>query len=249
MKFFIRSKRLVLDCFTTQHSVHEFSAPVRATKLFPKWWRQLPLPSKTYRFDEPYDNTNMRGCSGFVDMYLRSVALPMWCDVDLWVDAAGGLDYGYQFADRRSTAEPLDPAHAAGFFDPYATQHLKFVSPWRVRTNEDVQWAMIPATYNHGVGVYQLLPAVVNFRNDHSTHLQVMVHRQQERQYVHIAHGTPMYLYAPLSEREVDVRTHLVSAAEYERLAPASLTRSYRGRVMAKLRREAGSATGCPFNN
>lgn len=248
--FLFKKKPVLLDCFTTSASAYEFSPPTRATKAFPKWWRELPIPEKTYKFDTPYDNTNMRGCLGLTDLYRRSVALPMWCDVDLWVAPIGNVDFGYQFADRMSSAETHDASQAAGFFNPTTTQHLKLISPWRFRTSENIQWAMIPATYNQEVGPYQLLPAIVDFKNTPATHLQLLLPRQQEVKFVHIAHNTPMYLYTPLTDRSVTLRTHLIGEHEFSRMSQASLTRNFRGRQMVKLRREASVAAekSCPFS-
>lgn len=248
--FLFRQKKVVLDCFTDNSSAFEFTPPVNAGRVMPEWWKALPTGRNVYKFDEPYLNTNMRGCTGMIDLYRKSVSLPLWSDLDLMIGRRGTEEYKFQFADLQSNISSHPASQYGGLMDASEVQHLKLESPWFMRTKEDLDWVVTPATYSHKIGEYQLLPGVANFKMHHATHVQMVVPRGEQDTLLHIKYGTPLYLLTPLTSATIEIRKHIVTKAEKDAMTLSFLTRHRGGMLVTKLRRQAeDERQQCPLRN
>lgn len=245
--FLFKKSPIVLDCFTAQPHAHKFAPPHSAMRALPGWWKALPSISNKFKFDEEYSQTNMRYCAGMIDLYRAAVALPMWSDIDVLVGGEDSPGYRYQFADMVSAAGQHPSSQHEGFAPNKQVQHLKFESPWMFVTKESLNWVAVPASYNHDIADYQALPGVVNFKHSHTTSVQLMFSRAKVGpKNVHIAHRTPLYLYIPQTDREVLVRTHLVSHEEIRKLITPSFSRIRKGINEARL---ISGPQRCPIHN
>lgn len=249
--FLFKKKPLVLDCFTHIPPVFMFSKPVLGKHALPDWWRALPNNKNRLSWGDPTKTNNMRGCVGVIDYYKNSVVLPLWSDLDVTVGPAGDDTYRYQFSDGFSSIEPHSHQQYQGFADPAHFQHLKLVSPWAFRTKDSVSWVASWPTYNEtSPNKYLILPGTNNFAYSPGTNVQMLVFKQPGQPVeLALTHGTPMYAFHPLTDRPVDIRTHLVSDDEFKRATAASCTYKFNKAGMStRLLIKRGEVQQCPIH-
>jgi hypothetical protein len=62
------------------------------------------------------------------------------------------------------------------------------------------------------------LPAVVNFKDQHATNLNYFFEYQKDESFIKIEPLTPLVMLHPLTEREIEIKNHLVSKHEYDHI-------------------------------
>jgi hypothetical protein len=212
MFIFTKRKAITVDCITARADVYNNFAIAPALKYTPDWWKSLPRPTANL----PTTGTNMRRCAGFVDLYKRSFAFPMWNDLAFTV--AEDKTLYWQFADGISAVD-FHPVEQRGGFAPSTEYtHAKIVSPWQMKSKSDVEWMLAAPTYNQvGLTDYIVCPGVVNFKYQNSTNVNILVTNTTQRTFV-IPHGHPLVHLVPLTERPINLRTELVTAEEFAKL-------------------------------
>lgn len=243
-------KPIVLNCYTPMPHAAKYAQIQSGKNFFPKWWKALPVLDTTKDMDKHTLTvpTNMRNCTGFIDLYRNSVVVPLWSDLAVEIGSNEASGFRYQFSDGASFGEYHPSTQFKGFVDPDTVQHFKPVAPWHIECDEDINWVAVPPTYNIGVNDYVILPGVVNFQYMHAVNPQLLFHRPpQGSKIVTLAHGTPLYMYIPMSNRPVEVRTHLVSEQDYELLQDAVISFTRAGMQRRKLfKKQEGQ---CPFTH
>lgn len=225
MHFFRRSK-IHLDCFTSRKGVIETAPVVNGMEAIPEWWRKLPKHSYSqFRF---YPEPTMKTCSGVIDYYNNSVAMPLW--TELAIKSSNG-DFSWQFADKLT--EAISHAHSQyeGFLNNSLYSHLKIISPWLFDTKSDVNWLLTDPVYNHvGFSGYVLAQGVVNFHRQPVTNLQFFIDKGIPDTFI-VPFGS-VFLFTPMSDKKVVVHRHLITEAEFKRresvTAPITFINKYK---------------------
>lgn len=213
--FFFRSSKIVLDCFTRESRVYEYSKPDKAIKFLPSWWKQIP---KGIYVDPLHLTPTIRTCVGFADLYKRGIVIPMWSDLAVALGPQGTDLIRWQFADHISEAGPHPEVQTGGQVDYKDTQHLKLFSPWTLRTKEDIYWHWNDVFWDKKSYDYRVLPAVVSFTHQRATNINIFFKRKSEEYVLDFKLGQPMVHLTPLTEKKIEVRHHLVSPDEYHRI-------------------------------
>jgi len=212
--FKFTKKKVVLDCFTYDELVMQTAPIAPAMKYIPNWWRQLDntyIPDKTF-----FPTATMKTCAGMVDYYKKSIALPLWSD--LCVEVSNN-NYKWQFSDRETPAIIHDiRKQATGFAENHG--HMKIMSPWAFKTKEDLYWTWSQPIYNleESVMGIKVLPGVVNYYRQVSTHINLIVPLSHPKKFM-FSQGQALVHLTPMCDRKVDIVRHLVSRNEYERIA------------------------------
>lgn len=246
-----KSKKIHLDCFTYRQDLYELSPIVKGTKMFPDWWKKLP--NSKFNFDEMRLDNTMRSCSGFIDFFRNSVSIPMWTDLALRVDAEEVGNVHWRFSDDETLAIAHPTSQYAGYVDD-SVQHLKIETPWQFSTKEDVKWVWSGNPWNDiMLNRVVVLPAVVEYKNQHATALQIMISKQKERNDYLIKHGTPVVNLFPMSDKQVEIHNHLVSLEEYNKLydksKPIVFSKKYSYiKNLCKKKNEETKKGKCPFH-
>ena len=231
--FFFKKKSLTIDCFTAVDSAFRFAKPKHSAELLPEWWKELP---KAYTPKNSFcSRPTMRTCSGFIDLYKRGIMLPAWCDVAIKIGAKGTEEHRWQFSDQNYNAETHDYEQIGAHFNGKEFAHLKFVSPWLLKCNESVNWLWQDPTWNTLPNYdYKILPAAIDFKRQHGTHVN-MIFRRKEEAYTHqIQYKTPLVQLIPLSDnRKIKLKYHQVSDKEIVSLNISRLkfTNSYQENI------------------
>jgi hypothetical protein len=211
MIFQFPKKKIVLDCFTYNENILKTAPIVLAPKLIPDWWKKLP--TSTYK-NSFFPMGTMRNCSGMVEYYKKSVAIPLWSDLAMNVNSEQG--FIWQFSDRATEAHIHDiSTEATGFLNNWG--HFKIISPWFLSCKEDINWVWSHPTYSFPENNDVITPpAIVNFKHQHATNLNMLINLSKQKT-ITLLQGQPMIHLTPMSDRKVEVVRHLISIEEYNR--------------------------------
>lgn len=249
--FFLKSKKIVLDCFTDDESAFTFAKPANGAKFLPDWWKSLPAPNARHDFETGTTLRNMRACPGLIDFYRRGVVFPLWSDLDLLIGPQGDPHYSYQFADHKSSLHDHSHLQYSGFADIDKYQHIKLVSPWSCYTKESIEWVCSTPFYNNPTPEkdYMNIPGMLNFKYSPGTHIQLFFKRDaQEKRVVSLDFGTPMLICHPLSEKDIEIKTHLLDSSELARIkAKVSNLKFSKNFMTTRKLFKTGEAQECPF--
>ena len=232
-------KKIVLDCFTSKPYVIEHAPINYAIKNIPDWWKDLPA---SYR-DGHQPRLTMKSCVGMVDYYVKSIAIPLWCDLSISVDA--DKVYSWHFSDDITTAQihPIN-TQATNFLNDYG--HMKILTPWLFKSEKNVDWVWSHPSYNYSNSNNVVsLPGISNFYYQHNTNINMMVHLDQEKSFL-MPYGEPLALLTPMSDRKVEIVRHLVSEQEYFSIYQRASAITFVDKYKSMLKNKFGS---CPYHN
>lgn len=235
MKFknWLRSKLdgpVYLDCYTSNADAYKYAKIEPAARFYPKWWKKLKNKYSVIDPSNPQlemrESGTMRSCAGFTDLFKSALCIPLWSDLRLTVGPIGTDFYKWLYADGRSRAGVHGQAQRGDFMPDSEYQHFKLVTPWRIKCEEDVKFLLFDPTWtgdaNNGVITP---PGVLEFKYQAAANVNILVARDLESpRVVDLKYGTPLAFLAPLTERRVVLRYHLISTEEFERLPKGALT-------------------------
>jgi hypothetical protein len=215
--FFFKKDKIIVDCFTANQTAYEFYPIEKSNKYIPEWWKQLPVSKElpTARGGMAMEQSSIKRCSGFTNLYTRGYILPLWSDLQVSTSTNG---YEYMFAN--TVVEPGIERHnewqyGESFNDYW---HMKIFSPWMLKQHNKCEFAMIPVIWNNpeNWSNFTVLPGVVDFKHQHSTNINLFF--EKDRPKVLISAGTPLYQIIPLTDLLVEFKIHLVDPLEIDRL-------------------------------
>jgi hypothetical protein len=215
--FFFKRRKIVLDLFTNRQMIYDAAKPKLAAQFYPDWWKELKteLPLG----DELFSTATMRRCMGFVDHYKHGFVIPMWSDFRVELGPVDSPFWRAQFSDS-TTRIGEHPASLRGSYLPDSHyQHLKLFTPWSAKCKEDVYWKWEQPTWNQRhPNKAIILPGTIEYKYQYSMNTNIMFARQHEQTILEIPFQQPLVHVTPLTERDLDLRYHMVDQAEYDRL-------------------------------
>ncbi len=243
---FLRPKKIVLDCFCRSQQLAEMFAPRPAA--MPQW--MLDKPGLVEEETLEHKVMSIRNCSAINELYASSLQLVAWADYDLLVDR----DRGIYKSDSTGNAESHPIEQYSGGFGGWA--HVKLLQPWFFQEKTGVQWSWQDDVYHRDdPGLYRILPGVVEYKYQHSTHVNLIVPRPRQsgvNYKIGIRAGDPLVLLRPEAHgARVELRTHVCTEEELEkrftvwRFSPWA-TYIRRRKIMSELEARAGQSR-CPF--
>ena len=217
--FFFKRKKIVVDAFTDHSTAYEHFQIKKSTSFMPDWWKALPI-AEGYTLDDFSQKTNMRHCTGMIDVYRFCFMLPMWSELRIIVDPKGQAGVTWQFADKRSDIVLHNGWQRGSFMPDNDYVHLKIVSPWIIKSKQNLVWATFQPTYNFKSPKDTIiLPGMLDFRWNQSANTQLMLLRPDDQNScVSLQPGDPLMAMVPLTEQEVELRHHLVTQEEIGRI-------------------------------
>lgn len=220
--FWFKRKKIVLDCFTTNATAHDVYPIAPAREFIPKWFKDMPA------FTQPTDDAlaksrNMKGCIGFRDLYDTGYIIPLWSDliVQLSDNRTENRYLNFQFADNRSEMTFHGPEQRGTYMPVYKFTHLKITSPWKIRCNKYVKFMYTGVPFNFENGnPLMYLNGIIDFKWNHGTHANFFVeHKDTPQEYTFLA-GQPLSQIVPLTEDEIEFKTHLILESEVDKYVP-----------------------------
>lgn len=214
---FKKPKKIVVDCFCVLDYVYDYTPIDYGSKFFPEWWKDT----------DPSCNDDkaltIKNCIGVIDYYKKSIVIPSWFEMELQIYSVTDPEkrcYSYE-ASNKDTSDV--ESHHRAQFEKFALsngQNMKLTSPWYIKTQEDIHWTWTQPTWNlrNNLQNFVLLPAVVNYKYQHSTNINFLIINEEKHKVARIEPNTPLVMLHPMSEREIEIKKHLVSEKEFTRL-------------------------------
>lgn len=214
--FFIRKKEIVLECFTHLNYAYDLAKIDHAVKYIPDWWKKTPgqLPELTH-------GATIKHCAGFIDYYKRGIAIPSWFELNITVPRIGETPE-WSWSSSNMDVD-TDHSHVQRQFEGFSGSHghnIKIMSPWACRTKEEIYFTWSEPLWNmvDYKNTVSILPAVVNFKYNHATEINLYVEQKNEPQECTIPAINPLVILHPLTERPIKLVHHLVSKDDWFRL-------------------------------
>jgi hypothetical protein len=225
--FFIKRKKIVVDCFVNNPVIYDLFKIDHAHKYAPKEWRQLPPVVDVKSLQDPRSKETIpvptaKRCVGIVNLFTTGFVMPCWSDfkIEMMND---GLFYKHDPMNELD-ANPHPPFM---YWDSLykGFQHVKISSPWLIKEKSGVNFTWNQCTYSNTDRhqTYHALSAVVDFKAQYNTHLNVFIKKGST---VTFNAGDPLVQMIPLSEKELEVKCHLIDDVEYAKMSTAYTRKS-----------------------
>jgi hypothetical protein len=217
--FWFKKQKVYMDAFTSRPEVFNFAPIEKATKFVPSWWKNLPNPEVSFKNYDAGQQNNMKHCAGFINYFKESFSIPMWSDLNLEIGAQGTTDYRWQFSDKISSLI-VHPAPQRGtYLNKNKYQHFKLDTPWIIKTNKLILCSWSAPTWSlEEPEKIVFFPAIVDFYNQCHTAINIACPRDFQTKEIFIPFGQPLIHIIPMTEKEVILKTHLVSDLELEKI-------------------------------
>lgn len=244
ISFSFKRKKIVVDTFTNNSTAYEMFKIRRSTSFLPDWWKVMPM-AKAFTLENKFVmDTNMRHRTGMIDIYRLGFTLPMWTEARIVVDPKGEVGGMWQFADHAAEAGQHSAQQRGTFLPETEYMHLKLNPPWRLKTKESLVWLMFQPTYSYKApDQAMVLPGTIDFQWGHEPNVQMMFRRLEGRHnLVTISPGEPLATLMPLTDKEVELRYHLVDRETLSRISGSRILMNGDGMHRRKLAK-------CPVNH
>lgn len=216
---FLRRKKeepIYLDCYTSSHYAYNHAKIDYAQRYIPEWFKGHK------KFTDGEEALTIRFCPAVSDYYTKGIVIPLWGEVKMTIHPIGD-ERGYSWASSNPDFDLHTQTHPKSQWSGFGNDTLlnvKFVSPWVFKTREPLYfswgqplWSQ-PNSFNSLVG----MPAAVQFKTQFVTNINYVVEPRAEPQEVSLAPLTPMVMLHPMTDRKVEIRTHLVDNDKFTRL-------------------------------
>lgn len=247
--FWIKKPKLVLDCFTEYSHVYELAPLDKAIKFLPNWWKSVPktIPSL---HNNLADDSTIKTCPGVIEQYKNGIIIPLWTDILIDIAPIGIDGYRAQAADART---PLNshPHEQRGIYLPNEKyQHIKIGSPWFLKTNESINWQLLQPVYNYNTpDKVVILPGMLNFKYQRQTNVNMIFTRSADVGTKHrFKRGQPLIQLIPYTEKELVIKTHLVSQEEITKLNSLSYHSTFHNNYHKMVSILKAKDKRCPFH-
>jgi hypothetical protein len=213
--FLFKKKKITVDAFTTNDHAHNFFPVEKASSFIPKWLANTPAHyTIANEHGAVFKNPTIKRCVGLQDIYKQGLIIPLWSDAALTVKANG--DYAWMFADQNTSAQAHPRQQYSNGFDNLL--HLKILSPWMFREKTGVNFVWTQPTWNmldliHNISIP---PAVINYKYQIGTHINMLFPKVAGN--IELFAGQPMAHIIPLSDSYLEVKTHIISDQEKQKL-------------------------------
>ena len=210
-------KPVILNCYTDKSYVSEYAPIDYSNKFLPEWWKDL---SKTVESEyKGLEMPTMKTCEGFIAQYKNSITIPAWSDFALQVYSEGTIGHNWVFSDGLSKAEEHPDKQRGLYLPPTRYQHIKLVVPWVLTCYEEIDWQMLGSTWNFNKPEELLIPpGIINFKYQFGANINLFVKKDETQKVVRIDHGQPLVQLVPLTERKVELRRHLLTTEQYQKM-------------------------------
>jgi hypothetical protein len=215
--FFLRKKKLIVDAFTSSPNAHRFFPIQKAHKFMPSWWKNMNN-SFSHKTDIglTIQRPTIKRCEGLMSLYQEGFVIPLWSDV---VIETANNSVKYAFADDTSQIGNHTAEQMTAEFQNYI--HAKFISPWRLTEKSGLKFLFLQPSWNQINFLFEMhvVPGVVDYKYQHTSNINVLMARNKR---FSLAAGEALAHIIPISEHDIDIRTHLVDENELKKMPEGS---------------------------
>jgi hypothetical protein len=222
--FWFKRKTITVDAFTNQAGVAKHYPIQKSAKFLPEWWKQLPKSNKFENAGIEFESSTMKRCIGFIDLYKNSFIVPFFTELKIknvgseWqCITAAGLhdDKGYIEILSSHTRDQYGPE-----FDSY--NQFKILMPWILQEKTGVNFYLGGAYWNQPQYWQDLYFAsgFLNFKYQSSINISFFA--SQTDKVVTLMPNQPLAYLIPITEHDVEIKTHDVTNEEYRKKLSAT---------------------------
>ena len=246
--FLFKKKKRVIDAFTYDGAAHDLYPIAPSKEYYPKTLLKGPgiaeRPSRTG--GSSIQLGTLRTCAGVSDLYNVGWIVPLWSD--LLIELNGDGTGSAEFSNERDDITTHHPDQLGTLGEELV--HIKIESPWMIVDPKGTQFLYHEASWSRYPSMgYHITQGVLEFKYNASTHFQMWFEKKQQR--LQIQAGTPMAQLVPISDDDIEIKTHHISRDEHHRLYNKTGGRymsSFAGGYL-KARKRLQSKGTCPYSN
>jgi len=218
--FKFKKKKIVVDAFTKNPAAYELFPIQDAKRYIPDWFKEIPASQKMRHPNNSdiYDEVGtLKNCPGFINLYKTGFIIPTWCDIQVQLQESGEHDVYQAGYDNRSDHVSHPPyqwgAPKNTTFDNLI--HIKFHPPWQIKEKSGINFLLTAPTWNQYPSMIpNIVPGVINAEYSLPPNINTFWPKKSCRYKMEA--GTPFAHLVPLTENDVEIKTHLIDSQEWD---------------------------------
>ena len=215
---FVKRKKIVLDFFTVNPAAYGYAKPVKATRVLPSWFKDMPK-KRSFTVDEvPRTEATVKRCPGLIDYYSSAIALTSWFVAEMEIHPEGKV------AVHMGRGGGNFHEHERWQYENYVKgttgRNLKLGSPWHIKSKPNIKVLLAEPTWNNysHYGSISVLPGILDLRYTDSTHINMMTRPGSNTKTISFEPGDPLAFLIPLTDDDFTIQSHLISELEYAKM-------------------------------
>jgi hypothetical protein len=212
-----RLRPITLDCFTAHSGLYHQFPVVKATEIYPSWWKSLKSTAEMPTENNPIKTpmSTLKVCEGLLDMYKNMVTIPMWTDLKIQYDEKGGFAWKSSVDDLNIGHHPTAQFNHPDFDDLI---HMKITVPWMIQEKTGVNFQLFHSDWNSPANMFKFrIPGgILNYKYQIGANCNMWLPKiiGPSNVQIDLYAGDPLMNLLPLSERKVNIKNHLLDPIE-----------------------------------
>lgn len=209
-------KKLKVQLYTDDSHAYEMFKPDHSKKFIPDWWRKLPVSrpdTHEHIHVDGLEVAGMKTCPAIIGYMKQGFIIPSVASITVQRHMDGKI--AFDVLPEKYKTPSSHTAQDYGDHKP-GMQHIKFQLPWRIVTNESIEWLWTQPTWHQSNPLsHWASPGTIDFKYTHVAEYNLFLPQGGR---FSVKPGDPIVQLIPLTEREIDIDVKLVSTEEFNRL-------------------------------
>lgn len=211
MLFYFKKKPLVFTAFVSEeYAFANAYSPITSTKKnIPKWWKNLP--SGNFNWDTLTSSTTTKHCVGIINSFTSGFILPAWTEIAFNITPER---WSYQSADTITELSFHANEQTQGFYKDYI--FLKIHSPWVIECSEPGIDLMHHFPFYHFTEPREYITPngiISPIKQLYTSNIFMFFKKNNAK--IMIEQNDPLLHIIPITEKEYNIKTEVVSFSEY----------------------------------
>ena len=258
--FWFKKKKVILDCFTCDATAHEYFKPASALKYQPAWYKELPGTITINNKEKNYDIDTVKHCIALRGLFKNSFILPSWSTYRF--EISDSVDAKMQwFCSTKVNMLNHEVQQMDGFLNEETWSTFKLESPWFFKSSRFINYTWHDIVWHKKrLNGLSILPAVLDFSVNNHTNINMVFSFDNTPKIIIIEAGDPLVMITPNTEEDVEIKTHLVSGQEIQKIdlsrvyspvtlnnKPASYIYFKKKKILENIEENNNTTNKCPF--
>lgn len=219
MLFLFKTKKIVLDAFTSSEEIYKLYPLSKAITSLPKWIKDYPnVLYGQNSFGVKFPQRSIKHCPGIIETLKKSIAIPLWADIALRFGERFD-DWGYHASDLTIIDNHQEQLFSNKFPNYF---QLKIVSPWFLLEKTDCPMLLHEAFYHNldNQNSFSVMPGVIRNKSNNSCNINILSNKKNCQ--VFLKSGSTVAYLTPITDFSFEVRNHLIDDSELQNLIKKS---------------------------
>lgn len=215
MIFFFKRKKIIVDAFTYDPGIYEYAPIKKSAHFVPEWWKNLATSNDSYVGSIPVKVPTMKKCVGVSNLFNTGFIIPSYCETSIVVTKQGYWEYSGTHTTKTNNSSH-NPEQYGNNFSNYI--NFKFEMPWIVKEKTGVNFVASPCVWSNSEywDSMVILNGIVNFKYQNWCNVNTFLRKDDYM--LTIPANQPLLQMIPMTEDKVEVKTHLISDNEYDKM-------------------------------